>query len=66
MPYGAINGATNEDEKNTLDRAINNGSMNDTQHLRKRSIRISQLAAFVFAVGFTINITALYPYLREV
>ena len=33
---------------------------------RIRSIRIAQIAAFVFALGFSVMIAGVFPYLREV
>ena len=36
------------------------------KRLRYRSIRIGQFVLFIFATGFSIILTGVYPYMKEV
>ena len=38
----------------------------EEKKIRYRSIRIAQLAMFIFATGFSVILTGVYPYMKEV
>lgn len=38
----------------------------EAKKARYRSIRIAQLTMFIFATGFSIVLTGVYPYMKEV
>ena len=38
----------------------------EDKKVRLRSIRIGQLSMFIFATGFSIILTGVYPYMKEV